>query len=135
MQQIPKTTKFKMISYWILTSYIAFESVLSSTWDFNWLNKGFSLHIIDQLGYPPYFLIIKGTATLLSAPVFLLPKMGLLKEWAYFGTFMIYIGAIASHLAVRDPWNSLIILIILLCITIGSWALRPDSRRVIPAIS
>ena len=121
--------KARLITYWILTGYLAFESVLSATWDFNWLNKGFALGIMQHIGFPPYFLIIKGIATLLAAPVFVLPGMRLLKEWAYFGTFMIYTGAIASHLAVGDGFKPLIGPIIFLLITVASWALRPPSRR------
>jgi len=125
-----KTSKTRLIAYWILTGYLAFESVLSATWDFNWLNKGFAIHIMQQIGFPPYFLIIKGIGTLLAALVFLLPRMLLLKEWAYFGTFLIYIGAIASHLFVGSAINNLIAPFIFLCITVASWALRPPTRRL-----
>lgn len=129
MENTTKISKARLITYWILTGYLAFESVFSSTWDFNWLNKGFALGIMQHLGFPSYFLIIKGIATLLAAPVFVLPRMPLLKEWAYFGTFMIYAGAIASHFAVGDGFKAFIGPIIFLLITISSWALRPPSRR------
>jgi hypothetical protein len=129
-ENIQKKSKARLIIYWVLTGYLAFESVLSATWDFNWLNKGFAIDIMKQIGFPPYFLIIKGVATLLAAPVFLLPRMPLLKEWAYFGTFLIYVGAIASHLFVGSTVNNLIAPFIFLCITVASWALRPASRRI-----
>lgn len=128
-EHAPKIAKARLITYWILTGYIAFESILSATWDFNWLNKGFSIAIMQHLGFPPYFLVIKGICTLLAAPVFVLPGMRLLKEWAYFGTFIMYIGAIASHLAVGDGIKDFIAPIIFLLISVGSWALRPDSRK------
>jgi hypothetical protein len=132
MSQMSHTRKFskaRLITYWVLTGYLAFESVLSATWDFNWLNKGYSIAIMQHLGFPLYFLIIKGIGTLFAAPVFVLPGMRLLKEWAYFGTFIIYAGAIASHIAVGDGFTAFIAPIVFLLITIGSWALRPDSRR------
>jgi hypothetical protein len=125
-----KISRTRLITYWILTGYLAFESILSATWDFNWLNKGYSLAIMQHLGFPPYFLVIKGIGTLLAAPVFVLPGIRLFKEWAYFGTSMIYMGAIVSHLAVGDGFNTLIAPIIFLSITIASWALRPDSRKL-----
>lgn len=124
---IPKT---RLIIYWILTGYLAFESLLSSTWDFNWLNKGFGIAMMQHLGYPTYFLVIKGIGTLLAAPVFVLPGLRLLKEWAYFGTFMIYIGAIASHLAIGDGFKDMAGPIVFLAIAVASWALRPASRRL-----
>ncbi len=125
----PKISKARLIIYWVLTGYLAFESIFSTTWDFNWLNKGYAIGIMQHLGFPSYFLIIKGVCTLLAAPVFVLPGKRLLKEWAYFGTFMIYAGAIASHLAIGDGFKMLIAPIVFLLITIGSWALRPDSRK------
>ncbi|HEX4850691.1 MAG TPA: DoxX family protein, partial [Puia sp.] len=116
-------------AYWILTGYLAFESILAAIWDFNWLNKEYAINLMRHLGYPSYFLVIKGVCTLLAAPVFLLPGLRLLKEWAYFGTFLIYISAIASHLAIGDGFRTLIAPIIFLSIAVGSWALRPASRR------
>ncbi|MBS1530316.1 MAG: DoxX family protein [Bacteroidetes bacterium] len=121
--------KAKKIAYWILTGYLAFESVLSATWDFDWLNKGYATGIMNQIGFPSYFLIIKGIATLIAAPIFLWPGLRLLKEWAYFGTFLMYAGAIASHLFVHDGVGKLIGPFVFLCITVASWALRPPSRK------
>jgi len=124
-----KRSKTRLIIYWIFTGYVAFESIFSATWDFNWVNKGFAIGLMQHLGYPSYFLVIKGVCTLLAAPVFILPGMRLLKEWAYFGTFLIYIAAIASHLAVGDGFQAIIAPIIFLSITVTSWILRPDSRK------
>lgn len=122
-------SRVRLIAYWVLTGYLAFESILSATWDFNWINKGFAINMMQHLGFPAYFLIIKGVCTLLAAPVFILPGLRLLKEWAYFGTFIIYLGAIASHLAVRDGFETLVFPIIFLLISFTSWILRPDTRR------
>jgi hypothetical protein len=124
-----RRTRVRLIFYRILTGYLAFESVLSATWDFNWLNKGYAIGLMQHLGFPSYFLDIKGICSLLAAVVFVLPGIRLLKEWAYFGTFLIYISAIASHLAIGDSFRSLVAPIIFLSIAIASWALRPDSRR------
>jgi hypothetical protein len=129
MENSAKISKTRLITYWILTGYLAFESVLSATWDFNWVNKGFAIDIMQHLGFPLYFLTIKGICTLVAAPVFVLPGLRLLKEWAYFGTFLIYGAAIASHLAVGDGLKALIAPILFLLITVSSWALRPASRR------
>ena len=119
----------KKIAYWILTGYLAFESVLSATWDFNWLNKGYAVEMMKQIGFPSYFLIIKGIASLLAAPIFLWPGLRLLKEWAYFGTFLMYSGAIACHFFVHDSMGRVIAPLVFLSITVASWALRPPSRK------
>src|SRR5579872_2540410 len=122
-------SKGRLVIYWILTGYLSFESVLSATWDFNWLNKGYASGIMQQIGFPTYFLYMKGVATLLAAPVFVLPRLYLLKEWAYFGTAMLYAGAVASHLFVADGVKNIVAPVIFLCITVASWALRPRSRK------
>ncbi|PWT72242.1 MAG: hypothetical protein C5B59_16180 [Bacteroidetes bacterium] len=135
IENTQKTSKGRLVAYWILTIFLAFESVLAAMWDFNWLNKGYARDLMEHLGYPSYFLIIKGVGSLLAALVFLLPGLRLLKEWAYFGTFLIYISAIASHLAVGDGLLEIIAPFIFLCVAIASWALRPASRRFSLAIS
>lgn len=119
----------KKIAYWMLTGFLAFESVLSATWDFNWLNKGYAIGLMQHIGFPSYFLVIKGIASLLAAPIFLWPGLRLLKEWAYFGTFLMYGGAISCHLFVHDGIGSFGAPVVFLCITIASWALRPASRK------
>ncbi|HEV2478115.1 MAG TPA: DoxX family protein [Puia sp.] len=130
MENVAKRSKARSITYWVFTGYLAFESVFSATWDFNWLNKGFATGIMHHLGYPPYFQVIKGIGTLLAAPVFVLPGLPVLKEWAYFGTFLIYIGAIASHLAMGDGVFAFVGPVLFLAIAVTSWALRPGSRRL-----
>ncbi len=126
-----EVSKSQKIAYWILTGWLAFESVLSATWDFNWFNKGYAANIMDQIRFPHYFLIFKGIATLCSAPVFILPGLRVLKEWAYFGTFIMFAGAIGAHLVVGGAVNAIIAPFIFLCVTVGSWALRPPSRRLV----
>ncbi len=121
--------RVKNFAYWILTGYLAFESMLSATWDFNWLNKDYAIGIMNHIGFPPYFLVMKGIATSLSAVIFLWPGLRLLREWAYFGTFLMYAGAIACHLFVHDGVGSLVGPLVFLCIAIASWALRPPSRK------
>jgi hypothetical protein len=52
-----------------------------------------------------------------------------LKEWAYAGMLFDLTGAAASHASVGDPVAKVIIPLLLLGIVIGSWALRPRSRK------
>jgi hypothetical protein len=128
-KNVTKRINAHSMFYWVLTGFLAFESILSAFWDFNWLNKGYSIGLMQHLGFPHYFLVIKGICNLLAAPVFVFPGMRLLKEWTYFGTFLTYISAIASHLAVGDGFGAIVAPILFLSIAIASWALRPDSRR------
>jgi len=53
-----------------------------------------------------------------------------LKEWAYAGIVFDLTGAIASHLLADDPLSETIPPLVLLAMTVASWALRPASRRL-----
>jgi uncharacterized membrane protein YphA (DoxX/SURF4 family) len=61
-----------------------------------------------DLGYPPYFATILGTAKLLAAAALLTPGLPRLKEWAYAGILINMIGACASHLAAGNPLTTTI---------------------------
>ncbi|MNY74101.1 hypothetical protein D3C86_2130480 [compost metagenome] len=61
----------------------------------------------------------------------LLPKLGLLKEWAYAGFFFVMTGAIFSHFAVGDSTMEYFGPTLLLILTFLSWYFRPADRRLI----
>jgi hypothetical protein len=62
--------------------------------------------------------------------VLLAPRLPLVKEWAYAGLMFIYAGATASHIWVGDDAKTLVGPLILAGLTVASWVLRPQSRRV-----
>lgn len=84
---------------------------------------------IIHLGYPVYFLSILGVWKLLGVLVLLMPKLPLLKEWAYAGFFFTLMGAIWSHIAVSDPLFELFPSILLMVLLFLSWFFRPLDRR------
>jgi len=84
-------------------------------------------------GYPAYFLLILGVWKLLGTVALLVPRYPRLKEWAYAGAVFDLTGAIASHLASGFiETGTLVYLVVMLGVTVGSWALRPPSRRNFP---
>ena len=85
---------------------------------------------IMHLGYPVYFLTILGVWKLLGVVALLVPRIPLVKEWAYAGFFFVMSGAIYSHIAVGDPLKELWPASLLLVLTIVSWYFRPASRRL-----
>lgn len=87
--------------------------------------------IVTQLGYPLYLLSILGTWKILGVIAILIPKKPLLKEWAYSGFFFAMYGATISHLAVRQSITHIMPSIILLLVTVTSWYLRPNARKII----
>ena len=119
----------RMIAYWVTTALVVFELVLGGVWDI--LRVPQVRVLIEQLGYPSYFLVILGIWKLLGAAALVIPKFPRLKEWAYAGVIFDLTGAIASLFA-----SGLISVstaaypIFMLGIAFASWALRPPSHRL-----
>ncbi|TBO40982.1 DoxX family protein [Pedobacter kyonggii] len=64
--------------------------------------------VLKHLGYPMYLLIIVGIAKLLGAASILQNKFIAIKEWAYAGFAINFIGAFASRAFVGDGISLLI---------------------------
>ena len=115
------------IAYWIITVPLALECLVGG------VMGGFQLplfaQIMQHLGYPNYFMTVIGFWYVLAGLVLLVPRFPRLKEWTYAGLVLLYMGAIASRLAVGDPVVTLAGPVFLIALTVASWALRPPSRR------
>jgi uncharacterized membrane protein YphA (DoxX/SURF4 family) len=85
--------------------------------------------VMIELGYPPYFATILGTAKLLAAATLLTPGFPRLKEWAYAGILINMTGACASHLAAGDPLARIVAPTMFAVIALTSWRLRPHSAE------
>jgi uncharacterized membrane protein YphA (DoxX/SURF4 family) len=85
--------------------------------------------VMIDLGYPPYFATILGTAKLLAAAALLTPGVPRLKEWAYAGILINMIGACASHLAAGDPITSIIAPATFAATALTSWRLHPTGAE------
>jgi hypothetical protein len=90
-----------------------------------------SLDLIRPLGYPEYILTIIGTWKVLGSIVLLIPKLPLIKEWAYAGFFFAMSGAVISHLVSGESMNKLISPLVLLIFIVLSWYFRPGDRKII----
>lgn len=125
--------KLKMIGYWATTIIVALELLAGGVTD---LIRGPALLFagdpvvlaLAQLGYPVYLLTILGVWKLLGAIALLVPRFPRLKEWAYAGTFFVYMGAAASWAAHGGGMGDLIAPLAFAVLTLASWALRPPGR-------
>ncbi len=122
-------TRFSL--YWLFTVIVAFEMAAGALWDL--LNIGYS-GIGEHLGYPSYFGYIIGVWKIPCTLALLAPRFPRVKEWAYAGAFFNYTGATASWLLLGDGPNRWIVPLVFTAFTLGSWALRPASRRLGKAI-
>src|SRR6516225_1987629 len=125
----------KMIGYWATTAVVVFELVAGGVTD---LIHGPALlfagdpivPVVAHLGYPLYLLTILGVGKLLGAIALLVPRFPRLKEWAYAGTFFVYVMAAVSWAACGGGLGDLIGPLVFAMLTLASWALRPPSRTL-----
>ncbi|MEO5562350.1 MAG: DoxX family protein [Chitinophagaceae bacterium] len=83
-----------------------------------------------HLGYPGYFLTLLGTWKILGAITILIPNFKRIKEWAYAGMIFDLTGAAVSRISSSDKILMVIIPLLLACVVLLSWALRPQNRKL-----
>ena len=71
------------VIYWVLITPVALNMFFAGI--FFVTKKDFSVDMIQQLGYPDYFLYILGTAKILGCLALMQNWLRGLKEWAYAG--------------------------------------------------
>jgi DoxX-like family len=126
-----KNQKMKTVLYWIFTGLLSFELVYGALWDFNILNKGYVYDTLKHLGYPLYLAGILGIAKLIAVVIIISPKSLLPKEWAYTGVVILFAGAVASHIFSGDTAAQYGFAMGFIVITILSYLLRPQTRRLL----
>ncbi|TGM30400.1 DoxX family protein [Leptospira levettii] len=120
--------KTNKILYWFFTLWLSLG--MSSTAIVQLLKLPEEVEKINQLGYPTYFLTLLGVWKLLGVIAVLVPKFLLLKEWAYAGFFFAMSGAAISHIICGHPITEVLPSVLLLSLTVISWYLRPENRKV-----
>jgi DoxX-like family len=116
------------VAYWALTSYVSLTSIGAGVGDILRLQP--LVEVFQHLGYPPHFVPLLGIWKVLGGVALLAPRYPLVKEWAYAGLFVDYTAALVAHAAVGDAAYWLIGPTLALACMIGSWWLRPASRRL-----
>ncbi|MCF2497622.1 DoxX family protein [Dyadobacter chenhuakuii] len=125
-------TKRNKIIYWIATVWLSLGMVSSGAVQIIKLKE--EVDMMTHLGYPVYFLTVIGVWKMLGVVVVLLPRLPLVKEWAYAGFFLTMSGAVFSHMAAGDGAKEFFGPILLIVLTVVSWYFRPASRKL-PAIN
>jgi len=116
------------IIYWIATIWLALAMVASGIQQI--FTIGGFVDIMAHLSFPVYFSVIIGIWKLLGVTAILLPRLPLLKEWAYAGFVFVLSGAVLSHLTMGDNAKELFAPAFLLVLTALSWYYRPASRKI-----
>lgn len=120
--------KAKKIIYWIVTVWFSLGMLSSGIVQLLQIDE--VVESMHHLGYPTYILTILGVWKILGVIVILLPKLPLIKEWAYAGFFFVASGAFISHIIMKDPFDEIFPAILLTVLLITSWYLRPEKRRL-----
>lgn len=120
--------KSHKIIYWISTIWLSLGML--STGIVQILQLKEESKFMQDLGYPNYFMILLGVWKIPGVLVLLLPKLPLLKEWAYAGFFFTLSGAVISHIASGDPVSDMLPALLLLILTVLSWYFRPAGRKI-----
>lgn len=92
--------------YWIATIIFALMMIMDGIGGITQQEAG--KEVLKHLGYPMYLLIIVGIAKLLGAASIFQNKFKTIKEWAYAGFAINFIGAFASRAFVGDGISLLI---------------------------
>jgi len=121
--------KTKTVIYWIATAWLSLGML--STGAVQLLGIEGEDDFMTQLGYPPYVPAIIGAWKILGVLAVLVPRLPLLKEWAYAGFFFVMSGALFSHLSAGSAVSDILPVLLLLALTVVSWCLRPASRKPI----
>jgi DoxX-like family len=122
--------KSRNIAYWAVTVFLSFGMLLGGSGQL--YRASFNVDGIVHLGFPLYVLTIIGLWKILAVVAILIPKYLLLKEWAYAGLFFLLSGGVVSHFASGDTFLQALPVFVFMCLTIASWYLRPDDRKLIP---
>ena len=116
------------IAFWTTTFIIVGELTAGSVWNLRsieWVEV--QLH---HLGYPHFFAYISGAWQVGAAVAIIAPRLPLIKEWAYVGSFFLWSGAVMSHLSAGDGVEVWWVPLMFATFAIASWVLRPPDRRL-----
>lgn len=121
-------TKGSAITFWITTAIVVFVLIGGGIGDL--IRPTVITEGMRHLGYPDYVMTILGLWKVAGGGVILAPRLPRLKEWAYAGAFIDFSSAVASHIASGDGasvyWRPLLFA----ALTLVSWRLRADSRKL-----
>jgi hypothetical protein len=120
-------TRTKTIAYWATTGVLVF---CMTGGIFELLGVKMTVDGIMKLGYPSYIIPALGLGKVLAILTILWPGLPRLKEWAYAGVFFNMAGAVVSHVAHHDAAWSVVVTVTIAGVTLTSWALRPEDRRL-----
>ena len=115
------------IAYWTATGLVTIVPLFAA---FAYLTTApQAVENFRHVGYPQQLRVLLGIAKLAGAIVLLLPRLPLLKEWAYAGFTFMWIAATVAHYVAGDKPLFLLPIALLSALAV-SYVTRPGNRRV-----
>lgn len=121
-------TKRNKIIYWISTAWLALGML--ATGIVQLLKMDEEVKNFSNLGFPIYLMTLIGVWKILGVIAVLIPRLPLLKEWAYAGFFFTMSGALLCHIIIGDEAKTFFGPALLLVLTFLSWYYRPADRKI-----
>ena len=117
----------RAIAYWGATGVVTIVPLLAA---FTYLtNSPQAVENFQHVGYPQQLRVLLGIAKLAGAIVLLLPRLPMLKEWAYAGFTFMWIAATVAHYLAGDKPLFLLPAALIAVLTV-SYVTRSSDRRV-----
>lgn len=123
---LPKT-KTRNAAYWIVTGL--FAALMLADGVAGVVRAPGGPEAMQHLGYPVYLLSIVGTAKILGALALVQPWLRTLKEWAYAGFTINFIGAAASWAFVDATPATVLPPVVALAVLGGAYLLYKKMQR------
>ena len=126
-EYVHDAAKAKRLGYWVTTGLVAFcmTGGIFEMLGLQTTNEG-----IMRLGYPSFIIPALGLGKVLAILAILWPGRPRLKEWAYAGILFNMLGATITHVACDSAAWHIVATVTISVLTLASWALRPESRRL-----
>ena len=119
--------RLRTIAYWGFTAVVTIVPLLAA---FAYLTTSpEAVENFRHVGYPQQLRVLLGIAKLAGAIVLLLPRLPMLKEWAYAGFTFMWIAATVAHYLAGDKPLFLLPLALIAALTV-SYVTRSTDRRI-----
>jgi len=114
-------TKTLKILYWAVTIIFCLANFASGVAEL--FPNEMGIDLMKQLGYPIYMMAILGVAKILGVIAILQTKWKTIKEWAYAGFAIDFIGASASFYFINGGFFAVVFPLIFLGVMFASYFL------------
>lgn len=121
----PKSEK---ILYWVITVIFSLAILQSAVVEI--MQTESSKQLMDMLGYPHYLNTILGVAKILGVIAIIQPWFKTIKEWAYAGFSIDFIGAMASGMYATDEIAIIIVPLIFLVVMFLSYYFWKKTEQI-----